>query len=141
MRGIGPVDGKVGVEEIQAVVGGLGGDGVLLAFPLKDADIVDAVGEVFVGFELLECAYVLAGDFLGVGFCALGCGELGEGGFGFGNAELAELAAFAFALFAPGASGDNMALAVVLDVDEAVSASVSSSWVSPGRSLRRASRF
>ena len=56
LRGIGPCDGEVGVEEIPTVVGGLGGDGVLFAFPLEDADIVDAVGEVFVGLELLEGA-------------------------------------------------------------------------------------
>ncbi len=41
LGGISPVDGEVGVEEIPTVVGGLGGDGVLLAFPLKDADIVE----------------------------------------------------------------------------------------------------
>jgi hypothetical protein len=45
-------------------VGGLGGDGVLFAFPLEDAGVVDAVGEVFVGFELLEGSSGLAGDFL-----------------------------------------------------------------------------
>ena len=117
LRGIGPVDGEVGVEEIPAVVGGLGGDGVLLAFPLEDAGVVDAVGEVFVGFELLEGASGLAGDFLGVGLGALGVGELGEGGFGFGDAKFP---AFPVAVFAPGASGDDMALAVVLDLDEAV---------------------
>jgi hypothetical protein len=117
LRGIGPVDGEVGVEEIPAVVGGLGGDGVLLAFPLKDAGIVDAVGEVFVGFELLEGASGLAGDFLCVGLAALGGGELGEGGFGFGDAEFS---AFPVAVFAPRASGDDMAFAVVLDFDEAV---------------------
>ena len=117
LRGIGPVDGEVGVEEIPAVVGGLGGDGVLLAFPLEDAGVVDAVGEVFVGFELLEGASGLAGDFLGVGLGALGVGELGEGGFGFGDAKFP---AFPVAVFAPGASGDDMALAVVLDLDEAM---------------------
>ena len=57
------------------------------AFPLEDAGIVDAVGEVFMGFELLEGASGLAGDFLGVGLDALGGGEFGEGGFGFGDAE------------------------------------------------------
>ena len=90
----------------------------MLAFPLKDADIVDAVGEVFVGLELLECASSLAGDFLGVGLGALGCGELGEGGFGFGDAEFS---AFPVAVFAPRASSDDMAFAVMLDFDEAVS--------------------
>ena len=117
LRGIDPGDREVGVEEIPTVVGGLGGDGVLLAFPLKDADIVDAVGEVFVGFELLECASGLAGNFLGVGLGALGCGKFGEGGFGFGDAEFT---AFPVAVFAPRASGDDMALVVVLDFDEAV---------------------
>ena len=117
LRGIGPVDGEVGVEEIPSVVGGLGGDGVLLALPLENAGVVDAVGEVFVGFELLECASGLAGDFLGVGLGALGGGELGEGGFGFGDAKFP---AFPVAVFAPGASGDDMALAAVLDFDEAV---------------------
>jgi len=117
LRGIGPVDGEVGVEEIPSVVGGLGGDSVLLAFPLEDAGVVDAVGEVFVGFELLEGASGLAGDFLCVGLAALGGGELGEGGFGFGDAEFT---AFTVALFAPGASGNDMALAVVFDFDEAV---------------------
>ena len=117
---IGPDDGEVGVEEIPTVVGGLGGDGVLLAFPLEDAGIVDAVGEVFVGFKPLECASGLAGDFLGVGLDAFGCGELGESGFGFGDAEFT---AFPVALFAPGASSDDMAFAVVLDFDEAVGVS------------------
>ena len=117
LRGIGPVDGEVGVEEIPTVVGGLGGDGVLFAFPLEDADLVDAVGEVFVGLELLEGASGLAGDFLGVGLGALGGGELGEGDFGFGDAEFS---AFPVAVFAPGASGDDVALVVVLDFDEAV---------------------
>ena len=120
LRGVGPVDGEVGMEEIPSVVGGLGGDGVLLAFPLEDASFVDAVGEVFVSFELLECASGLAGDFLGVGLGALGCGELGEGGFGFGDAQFT---AFPVAVFAPGASGDDMAFAVVLDFDEAVGVS------------------
>jgi hypothetical protein len=113
LRGIGPGDGEVGVEEIPTVVGGLGGDGVLLVFPVKDADIVDTIGEVFVGLELLECASSLAGDFLGVGLGALGCGKFGEGGFGFGDAEFP---AFPVALFTPGASGDDMALACVLDL-------------------------
>jgi len=54
LRGIGPGDGEVGVEDIPAVVGGLGGDGVLFAFPMEDSGVLDAVGEVFVGFELLE---------------------------------------------------------------------------------------
>jgi len=118
LGGISPLDGEVGVEEIPTVVGGLGGDGVLLAFPLKDAGVVDTIGEVFVGLELLESASGLAGDFLGVGLGALGCGELGEGGFGFGDAEFT---AFPVAVFAPRASDDDMALAVVLDFDEAVS--------------------
>ena len=48
---------------------------------------------------------------------ALGTGKFGEGGFGFGDAEFP---AFPVALFTPGASGDDMALAVVLDFDEAV---------------------
>lgn len=117
LRGVGPVDGEVCVEEIPSVVGGLGGDGVLLAFPLENAGIVDTIGEVFVGFELLEGASGLAGDFLGVGLGALGGGELGESGFGFGDAEFT---AFPVALFAPGASGDDMAFAVVRDFDEAV---------------------
>lgn len=98
-------------------MGGLGGDGVLLAFPLEDAGLVYSVGEVFVGFELLESASGLAGNFLGVGIGALGGGEFGEGGFGFGDAQFT---AFPVAVFAPGASGDDMALAVVLDFDEAV---------------------
>ena len=34
--GIGSGDGEVGVEDILSVVGGLGGDGVLIAFPLED---------------------------------------------------------------------------------------------------------
>lgn len=118
LRGIGPVDGEIGVEEIPTVVGALGGDGVLLALPLEDAGVVDAVGKVFVGFELLECASGLAGDFLGVGLGALGGGELGEGGFGFGDAQFT---AFPVAVFAPGVSDDDMAFAVVLDFDEAVS--------------------
>jgi len=118
LRGIGPDDGEVGVKEIPTVVGGFGGDGVLFAFPLEDAGIVDAVGEVFVGFEALEGASGLAGDFLGVGLGALGGGEFGEGGFGFGDAEFS---AFPVAVFAPRASGDDMAFAVVLDFDEAVS--------------------
>jgi hypothetical protein len=117
LRSVGPGDGEVGVEEIPTVVGGFGGDGVLLALPLEDAGVVDAVGEVFVGFELLEGASGLAGDFLGVGLGALGGGELGEGGFGFGDAKFP---AFPVAVFAPGASGNDMALAVVLDFDEAV---------------------
>lgn len=117
LRGIDPGDREVGVEEIPTVVGGLSGDGVLLAFPLEDAGIVDTIGEVFVGFELLEGASGLAGDFLGVGLGALGGGKFDEGGFGFGDAEFP---AFSVALFAPRASGDNMALAVVLDFDEAV---------------------
>jgi len=117
LRGIGPVDGEVGVEEIPTVVGGLGSDGVLIAFPLEDAGIVDTIGEVFVGFELLEGASGLAGDFLGVGLGALGGGELGESGFGFGDAQFT---AFPVALFAPGDSGNDMAFAVVLDFDEAV---------------------
>ncbi len=117
LRGIGPVDGEVGVEEIPSVVSGLGGDGVLFAFPLEDACVIDAISEVFVGFELLEGASGLAGDFLGVGLGALGGGELGEGGFGFGNAKFP---AFLVALFAPGASGDDMTFAVVLNFDEAV---------------------
>ena len=122
LRGIGPVDGEVGVEEIPTVVGGLGGDGVLSAFPLEDTGIVDAIGEVFVGLELLECASSLAGDFLGVGLGALGCGELGEGGFGFGfGFGDAEFTAFPVAVFAPRVSDDDMALVVVLDFDEAVS--------------------
>jgi hypothetical protein len=109
LRSVGPGDGEVGVEEIPTVVGGFGGDGVLLALPLEEAGVVDAVGEVFVGFELLEGASGLVGDFLG--------GELGEGGFGFGDAKFP---AFPVAVFAPGASGDDMAFAVVLDFDEAV---------------------
>ena len=117
LRGIGPVDGEVGVEEIPSVVSGLGGDGVLFAFPLEDACVIDAISEVFVGFELLEGASGLAGDFLGVGLGALGGGELGEGGFSFGNAKFP---AFLVALFAPGASGDDMTFAVVLNFDEAV---------------------
>ena len=117
LGGVGPVDGEVGVKEIPTVGGSLGGDGVLFAFPLKDAGIVDAVGEVFVGFELLEGASGLAGDFLGVGLGALGGGELGEGGFSFGDAEFP---AFPVAVFAPGTSGDDMAFAVVLDFDESV---------------------
>lgn len=117
LRGIGPGDGEVGVEEIPTVVGGLGGDGVLLAFPLQDAGLVDAVGEVFVGFELLEGASGLAGESLCVGLGALGGGEFGEGGLGFGNAKFPS---FPVAVFAPGASGDDMAFAVVLDFDEAV---------------------
>ena len=120
LRGVGAVYGEVGVEEIPTVVGGLGGDSVLFAFPLDDAGVVDAVGEVFVGFELLEGASGLAGDFLGVGLGALGGGELGEGGFGFGDAEFTT---FTVALFAPGASSDDMALAVVRDFDEAVGVS------------------
>jgi hypothetical protein len=64
LRGIGPDDGEVGVEDSPAVVGGLGGDSVLFAFPMEDSGVVDAVGEVFVGFELLEGASGLAGDFL-----------------------------------------------------------------------------
>jgi hypothetical protein len=75
LHGIGMGDGEVAVEEILAVEGGLGGDGVLFAFPLEDAGTFDAVGEVFVGFELLEGASGLAGDFLGVGFGALGGGD------------------------------------------------------------------
>ena len=117
LRGVGPGGGEVGVEEIPTVVGGLGRYGVVFAFPLEDAGVIDAVGEVFVSFELLEGASGLAGDFLGVGLGALGGGELGEGGFGFGDAELA---AFLVALFAPGTSGDDMAFAVVLDFDESV---------------------
>ena len=115
--GIGPVDGEVGVEEIPSVVGGLGGDGVLFAFPLEVAGFVDAVGEVFVGFEALEGASGLAGDFLGVGLGAIGGGEFGEGGLGFGDAELS---AFPVAVFAPGASGEDMAFAAVLDFEKAV---------------------
>jgi len=117
LGGVGLIDGEVGVKEIPTVVGALSGDGVLFAFPLEDAGIVDAVGEVFVGLELLECASGLAGDFLGVGLGAFGGGEFGEGGFGFGDAEFSE---FPVAVFAPRASGDDMALAVVLDFDEAV---------------------
>ena len=118
LRGIGSDDWEVGVEEIPSVVGGLCGDGVLLAFPLEDAGAIDTIGEVFVGFELLEDASGLAGDFLGIGFGALGVGKFGEGGFGFGNAKFP---AFPVAVFAPGASGDDMAFAVVLDFNEAVS--------------------
>ena len=122
LGGISPLDGEVGVEEIPTVVGGLGGVGVLLAFPLKDAGVVDTIGEVFVGLELLESASGLAGDFLGVGLGALGCGELGEGGFGFGfGFGDAEFTAFPVAVFAPRVSDDDMALVVVLDFDEAVS--------------------
>ena len=72
MRGVGPGGGEVGVEEIPAVMGGLGRDGVVFAFPLEDAGVIDAVGEVFVSFELLEGASGLAGDLLGVGLGALG---------------------------------------------------------------------
>lgn len=89
----------------------------MFAFPLEDAGLVDAVGEVFVGFELLEGASGLAGDFLGIGIGALGGSEFGECGFGFGDAKFP---AFPVAVFAPGSSGDDMALAVVLDFDEAV---------------------
>jgi len=117
LGGVGLLDGEVGVKEIPTVVGGFGGDGVLFAFPLQGAGVVDAVGEVFVGFEALEGASGLAGDFLGVGLGAFGGGELGEGGFGFGDARFS---AFPVAVFAPRASGDDMAFAVVLDFDEAV---------------------
>ena len=117
LGGVGLLDGEVGVKEIPTVVGGFGGDGVLFAFPLQGAGVVDAVGEVFVGIELLEGASGLAGDFLGVGFGAFGGGELGEGVLGFGDAEFS---AFPVAVFAPGTSGDDMAFAVVLDFDESV---------------------
>ena len=69
------------------------------------------------GFEALEGASGLAGDFLGVGFGAFGGGEFGEGGFGFGDAEFP---AFPVAVFAPGASGEDMAFAAVLDFEKAV---------------------
>lgn len=105
------------MQEIPSVMGGFGGDGVLFALPLEDAGIVDAVGEVFVGFELLEGASGLAGDFLGVGLGALGGGEFGECGLSFGDAQLTP---FPVAIFAPRPSGDDMALAVVFDFDEAV---------------------
>ena len=59
----------------------------------------------------------MAGDFLGVGLGALGGGELGESGFGFGDAKFPS---FPVAFFAPGASGDDMAFAIVLDLDEAM---------------------
>ena len=88
LRGTCPCDGKIGVGEIPAVVGGLGG------------------------------------------------GELGEGSLGFG---VAEFTAFPCAVSAPWTSADDMALAIG-SISMRWWASVSSSLVSPGRSLRRASR-
>jgi hypothetical protein len=66
----------------------------------------------------------------------LGGGELGEGSLGFGDAEFT---AFPCAVSAPWTSADDMALAVG-SLSMRWWASVSSSLVSPGRSLRRASR-
>jgi len=117
LGGVGLVDGEVGVKEIPTVVGGFGGDGVVFAFPVEVAGFVDAVGEVFVGFEALEGAAGLAGEFLGVGLGAFGGGEFGEGVLGFVDAERAALLV---AVFAPGAAGEDMAFAVVLDFEEAV---------------------
>jgi hypothetical protein len=88
LRGICPCDGEIGVGEIPAVVGGLGG------------------------------------------------GELCEGSLGFGDAEFT---AFPGAVSAPWTSADDMALAIG-SISMRRWASVSSSWVSPGRSLRRALR-
>jgi hypothetical protein len=63
-------------------------------------------------------------------------GELGEGSLGFGDAEFT---AFPCAVFALWTSADDRPLAVG-SISMRRWASVSSSWVSPGRSLRRASR-
>jgi hypothetical protein len=63
-------------------------------------------------------------------------GELGEGSLGFGDEEFT---AFPGAVFALWTSADDMALSVG-SISMRRWASVSSSWVSLGRSLRRASR-
>ena len=63
-------------------------------------------------------------------------GELGDGSLGFG---VAEFTAFPCAVSAPWTSADDMSLAIG-SISMRWWASVSSSLVSPGRSLRRASR-
>ena len=76
------------MKKIPSVMGALGGDGLGFALPAQDAGGIDAVGEVFVGFEPLEGAADLAGDFLGVRVSAFCGGEFGQFGFGFGDAHL-----------------------------------------------------
>jgi len=114
---IGLSGGQAGVEKIPSVMGALGGNGLGFALPAQDAGLIDAVGKVFVGFEALEGAADLAGDFLRIWVSAFGGREFGQFGFGFGDAHLAALPV---ALFAPGASGNDVALALVFDFHEPV---------------------
>ncbi len=115
--GVGLLGSQAGVEKIPSVVGTLGGDGIGFAFPEQGAGCVHSVGEVFVGFESLESASNLAGDLLCVGFAAFGSGEFGRFGLGFGDAHFT---AFLVALFAPGSSGNDVALALVFDIHKPI---------------------
>jgi hypothetical protein len=113
LRGIGLGDGEVGVEEIPSVVGGFGGDGVFFAFPLEDVVGIDAVGEIFVCFELPEGVSGLAGDLLGVGLGGCEFGEVGLG-FGFGDAQFTALPIVVFAPRAPSAMTWRLPLCSIL---------------------------
>ena len=88
---------------------------------MEDGADLEVALEFAKGFFDFEEVFVVALDLRGVG---PGDGEVGVeeipavvGGLGFIDAELAALPV---AVFAPGASGDDMAFAVVLDFDEAV---------------------
>ena len=64
------------------------------------------------GLEALESASCLAGDLLCVRFTASGPGEFGQCSLGFGDAHFPALSV---AFFAPGASGDHIPLALMLN--------------------------
>ena len=88
---------------------------------MEDGADLEVALEFAKGFFDFEEVFVVALDLRGVG---PGDGEVGVeeipavvGGLGFIDAELAALPV---AVFAPGASGDDMAFAVVLDFDESV---------------------
>ena len=97
---------EIGMQQIPSIVGALGGDDVLFALPVQDSIGVDLIGEVFVGFERLESASGLAGDFLGVWLAAFDRGKLAQGGLGLGDAGRAPLL---IALAPPGTAGDDVA--------------------------------
>ena len=118
--------------------------------PMEHGADLEGALEFAKGFFDFEKVFVVALDLRGICPCYreigveeipsivgyLGGGELGEGSLGSGDAEFT---AFPGAVFATWSSADEIALAVG-SISTRRWASVSSSWVSPGRSLRRASR-
>ena len=107
---------------------------------MEDGASLEVALEFTKGLFDFEKVFVVPLDLRGTCPCD---GEVGVeeipsivGSLGFGDAEFT---AFPGAVFAPWTSADDMPLAVG-SISMRRWASVSSSWVSPGRSLRRASR-